>query len=173
MRKASVWYTSPIGQQGGNALFQQPDRALPPRRCRTLPRGLPTLGLQIGCQQPLCPALGAGIPQEVRRHRLAGGVTRSSPYRKTGYASVTVSRPVGIQIKLHHRFQRDLVQQQAVGVHDVDPVAQLRQHIAAKGGGIRAGKEQTACPPKVSSTGSTRRAFRPAASARGWSSPSR
>ena len=104
--------------------------------------GLAALGFQIGFQQPLCPVLGAGIPQKIRRHRLAGGypvlAVQKDRVRRDG------KPPVGVQIKLHHRFQRDLVQQQPVGVHDVDPVAQLRQHIAAKGGGIRAGKEQTA-----------------------------
>ena len=106
-----------------------------------MPR-LAGLGFQIGFQQPLCPVFGAGIPQKVGRHRLAGG------YPVLSVQKDRVSRdgkpPVGIQIKLHHRFQRDLVQQQPVGVHDVDPVAQFRQHIAAKSGGIRAGKEQTA-----------------------------
>ena len=104
--------------------------------------GLAALGFQIGFQQPLCPVLGAGIPQKIRRHRLAGGypvlAVQKDRVRRDG------KPPVGVQIKLHHRFQRDLVQQQPVGVHDVHPVAQLRQHIAAKGGGIRAGKEQTA-----------------------------
>ena len=104
--------------------------------------GLAALGFQIGFQQPLCPVLGAGIPQKIRRHRLAGGypvlAVQKDRVRRDG------KPPVGVQIELHHRFQRDLVQQQPVGVHDVDPVAQLRQHIAAKGGGIRAGKEQTA-----------------------------
>ena len=104
--------------------------------------GLAALGFQIGFQQPLCPVLGAGIPQKIRRHRLAGG------YPVLAVQKDRVCRdskpPVCIQIKLHHRFQWDLIQQQPVGVHDVDPVAQLRQHIAAKGGGIRAGKEQTA-----------------------------
>ena len=97
------------------------------------------LGFQIGFQQPLCPVLGAGIPQKIRRHRLAGG------YPVLAVQKDRVGRdgkpPVGVQIKLHHRFHRDLVQQQPVGVHDVHPVAQFRQHIAAKGGGVRAGKE--------------------------------
>ena len=104
--------------------------------------GLAGLGFQIGFQQPLCPVLGAGIPQKIRRHRLAGGypvlAVQKDRVRRNG------KPPVGVQIKLHHRFQRDLVQQQPVGVHDVDPVAQFRQHIAAKSSGVRAGKEQTA-----------------------------
>ena len=128
------------GQQGGNALFQQLEKRFLPGNA-VMP-GLAALGFQIGFQQPLCPVLGAGIPQKIRRHRLAGG------YPVLAVQKDRVGRdgkpPVGVQIKLHHRFQRDLVQQQPVGVHDVDPVAQLRQHIAAKGGGIRAGKEQTA-----------------------------
>ena len=128
------------GQQGGNALFQQLEKRLLPGNA-VMPR-LAGLGFQIGFQQPLCPVLGAGIPQKVGRHRLARG------YPVLAVQKDRVGRdgnpPVGIQIKLHHRFQRDLVQQQPVGVHDVDPVAQLRQHIAAKSGGIRAGKEQTA-----------------------------
>ncbi len=105
-----------------------------------MPR-LAGLGFQIGLQQPLCPVLGAGIPQK----------GRAAPARR-GHPVLSVQKdrvrrdgkpPVGIQIKLHHRFQRDLVQQQPVGVHDVDPVAQLRQHIAAKGGGVRAGNSLT------------------------------
>ena len=128
------------GQQGGNALLQQLEKRLLPGNA-VIP-GLAALGFQIGLQQPICPVLGAGIPQKVGRHRLAGG------YPVLSVQKDRVGRdgkpPVGIQIKLHHRFQRDLVQQQPVGVHDVDPVAQLRQHIAAKSGGIRAGKEQTA-----------------------------
>ena len=106
-----------------------------------MPR-LAGLGFQIGFQQALCPVLGAGIPQKIRGHRLAGG------YPVLSVQKDRVGRdgkpPVGVQIKLHHRLQRDLVQQQPVGVHDVDPVAQFRQHIAAKSGGVRAGKEQTA-----------------------------
>ena len=47
-----------------------------------------------------------------------------------------------VEIKLHHRLQRDLIQQQAFGVLNGHPAAQLRQDIAAKGGGIPGGKEQ-------------------------------
>ena len=50
-----------------------------------------------------------------------------------------------IQIELHHRLQRYLIQKQPVRVVDGDFPAQLRQHEAAKRYGILAGeKESTA-----------------------------
>ena len=97
-------------------------------------------GLQIGSQQPLCTTLGTHIPQEARRGRgKRRDLILSVQKFRVGLNAEAVRR---IQIELHHRLQRDLVQQQAFRVHDVQPAAQLRQHIAAKGGGICVCKKQ-------------------------------
>ena len=97
-------------------------------------------GLQIGSQQPLCTTLGTHIPQEARRGRgKRRNLILSVQKFRVGLNAEAVRR---IQIELHHRLQRDLVQQQAFRVHDVQPAAQLRQHIAAKGSGICVCKKQ-------------------------------
>ena len=89
---------------------------------------------QIPAQQTPCPLFGAGVPQQTGGGRLAGAhpvlpvqefcMGRHSPHLR------------GIQIKLHHRFQRDLIQQQPLRVLNGHPVPQLRQHIAAECGGV-------------------------------------
>lgn len=54
-----------------------------------------------------------------------------------------------IQIELHHRLQRDLIQKQPVRVVDGDLPAQLRQHEAAKRYGILAGEKESAATESV------------------------
>ena len=96
--------------------------------------------LQIPPQQPPGPLFGAGIPQQTGRPRflrcdavLAVQKFKVRPHRF----------PRGrVKVKLHHRLQGDLIQQQAFGVLNGHPAAQLRQDVAAKGGGIPGGKEQ-------------------------------
>ena len=97
-------------------------------------------GLQIRGQQLPGAALGADVPQQPRRSRRKGrdSVLSIEKFRM-GFDAGVVRR---IQIELHHRFQRDLVQQQPFRIHDVQPAAQLWQHIAAERRCVRAGKEQ-------------------------------
>ena len=132
-----VYFT--LGQQGRHALLQHAvDLVLVSGAVHFLSAA--HTGLQIRGQQPLCPALGAHIPQKPcrRRHERRDLILPVQKLRVCFDAEAVRC----VQIELHHRFQRDLVQQQTFRVHDVQLAAQLRQHIAAKGRGICAGKEQ-------------------------------
>ena len=128
-----------LGQQCRDAFFQQAvDIVLVGGAVHILIAA--DAGLQIRSQQPFCAALGTHVPQKARRGR-GKGRDLVFAVQKFGVGL----HPEGVrrvQIELHHRFQRDLVQQQAFRVHNVELVAQLRQHIAAEGRGVSTGEEQ-------------------------------
>ena len=96
--------------------------------------------LQVPPQQPPGPLFGAGIPQQTGRPRF---LRRDAVLAVQKFKVRPHRFPRGrVKVKLHHRLQRDLIQQQAFGVLNGHPAAQLRQDVTAKGGGIPGGKEQ-------------------------------
>ena len=135
--------------QGGHALFQQAVQRLFVRD-HVLSR-LGGVRLQPSGQQPVGPALGAGVPQQACRGRAGGGdpVLSVQEFGVSGHGHTTVAGR--IQIELHHGFQRDLVQQQAFRVQDGQLAAQLRQHIAAEFGGVGTGEKQAFAAQRLQS----------------------
>ena len=87
-------------------------------------------GLQVGSQQPRGPLFGPGIPQQATRGR-GKGCHFFLPVQKLGVGR-DGSHPGRVQIKLHHRFQRNLIQQQPLRILDGHVPAQLRQDKTAK-----------------------------------------
>ena len=87
-------------------------------------------GLQVGSQQPRGPLFGPGIPQQATRDR-GKGCHFFLPVQKLGVGR-DGSHPGRVQIKLHHRFQRNLIQQQPLRILDGHVPAQLRQDKTAK-----------------------------------------
>ena len=100
-----VYFT--LGQQGRHALLQHAvDLVLVSGAVHFLSAA--HTGLQIRGQQPLCPALGAHIPQKPcrRRHERRDLILPVQKLRVCFDAEAVRC----VQIELHHRFQRDLVQ---------------------------------------------------------------
>ena len=119
----------PLCQQGRHALFQKGvDHFFV---VGAVLGGIAVLaGLQVGSQQPRGPLFGPGIPQQATRGR-GKGCHFFLPVQKLGVGR-DGSHPGRVQIKLHHRFQRNLIQQQPLRILDGHVPAQLRQDKTAK-----------------------------------------